>query len=85
MKCNVTTEKVEVTTVKSVKRYNLTLNEREAAFIKALVGNIAGKGDIRKITSSIYEDVNLDVLGIFNKDLDVSDFDEQKLSQFSNE
>lgn len=41
--------------VKTEKKYILECTENEAKIIRALVGNVAGGGEIRKVINSIYD------------------------------
>ncbi len=81
-------EKVEVITEKEVEQITLTLNMREAIFIKCLVGHIGGAGMIRELVDNIYNALNVvcfeSTLNFTKNRMSVTDFDESRFEKFDN-
>lgn len=92
MKCSVNIKNVKhiVEVNKEIKSYVFTLTEREAVFIKSLVGVISGVGPVRGVADSIYDNIRIDTenisdyVGICFSGLNVKNFDEEKLMRFDN-
>jgi hypothetical protein len=92
MKCSVNKRNVKriVEFNEEIKSYVFTLTEREAVFIKSLVGVISGVGPVRGIADSIYDNITIDTehisdyVGICSAGLNVKNFNEEKLMKFDN-